>query len=279
MAEYAPHALPLFPGLRELICCVWRVTFGLVLAAPRVGRVSGWSWDPTHCHHSIQLSAQNTTASSAGSDGQWGTVLGATEMKRGVWEWEVVLEEYNTSSGWNVVVGVTPANSSNFRADTVCGTSATAQGWGIITGTGTASTLLKLEHASASSLRFFWSLPPLRLCCFLLLLLLIAGQRVSHAENGGAEEEYATPMRAGDVVKLRLELNASAPTAGILSVSINGRSYGVCPLLWTRLCLILLVCVLCVCVKEMFRGITGPVKPFLCVSYTQRVVLRFPKAK
>jgi hypothetical protein len=58
------------------------------------------------------------------------------ELKRGVHEWECVLQQYDAANGYNVIIGVVPSYWTNWSYAGWIGGSAQSPGWGFITGNG-----------------------------------------------------------------------------------------------------------------------------------------------
>jgi len=66
----------------------------------------------------------------------WCSVFGDTELTSGSHEWEIALDQYDTSNSYNVAVGVVPSSFTNWQHNTLIGYSTSSTGWGYICGNG-----------------------------------------------------------------------------------------------------------------------------------------------
>jgi hypothetical protein len=102
---------------------------------PRKGRRgSKFSWDPSRKASQIVLSDKNMVASTTYSS--WCSVFGDTELTSGVTEWEIVLDQYDTSNSYNVAIGVVPSSFTNWQHTTLIGYSTSSSGWTYVCGNG-----------------------------------------------------------------------------------------------------------------------------------------------
>jgi len=101
---------------------------------PRVGRrpPNWFSWDPSKKGTNITLSNENMVASMGTAS--WQTVIGDIELSSGVHEFEIVLDQYDTTNSYNVVVGVVPSGTDGSLSNPLGYTG--NQGFGFITGNG-----------------------------------------------------------------------------------------------------------------------------------------------
>jgi len=104
---------------------------------PREGRrpPNWFSWSNNHKHHSLQLSEKNSVIVSTDPN-YWQSVGADIELKTGVHEWEVVLNQYDTGNSYNVVIGCVPSHFNQWTSSTWIGSSTTAPGWAFVTGNG-----------------------------------------------------------------------------------------------------------------------------------------------
>jgi len=104
---------------------------------PREGRrpPNWFSWSTNHKHHSVQLLDKNSVIVSTDPN-YWQSVGADIELKTGVHEWEVVLNQYDTGNSYNVVIGCVPSHFNQWTSSTWIGSSTTAPGWAFVTGNG-----------------------------------------------------------------------------------------------------------------------------------------------
>jgi len=104
---------------------------------PREGRrpPNWFSWSNNHKHHSLQLSDKNSVIVSTDPN-YWQSIGADIELKSGVHEWEVVLNQYDTNNSYNVVIGCVPTHFNQWTSSTWIGSSTSAPGWAFVTGNG-----------------------------------------------------------------------------------------------------------------------------------------------
>jgi len=104
---------------------------------PREGRrpPNWFTWSPSHKHHSLQLSEKNTVIVSTDPN-YWQSVGSDIELKSGVHEWEIVLNQYDTGNSYNVVIGVVPSHFTQWSSSTWVGSGTGSPGWAFVTGNG-----------------------------------------------------------------------------------------------------------------------------------------------
>jgi len=103
---------------------------------PRKGRrpTNWFSWDPNRKGSQIVLSDKNTVASLNYSS--WCSIFGDIEITSGVAEWEIVLDQYDTTNSYNVAIGVVPSGFTNWSHSTLCGYNSSSTGWTYVCGNG-----------------------------------------------------------------------------------------------------------------------------------------------
>jgi len=114
---------------------------------------SHFTWDPTQGASTVSLggfsgfgstpTARTGTLSESGlvlssTNTAWMTAYGLAEWhpKTGVYEWEILLEQYDTTNSYNIVVGMVPATTDTAMKPTGPIAYSTTPGWGFITGQG-----------------------------------------------------------------------------------------------------------------------------------------------
>jgi len=86
----------------------------------------------------IVLSSDGLTLTTSGNTSSWYTAQGLVEWnpKTGVYQWELVFEQYDTTNSYNVVMGVVPATGDTSLKTTGPIAYGGQPGWGFITGIG-----------------------------------------------------------------------------------------------------------------------------------------------
>jgi hypothetical protein len=102
----------------------------------RKGRLppAWFKWDVTKKHNGLILSPDGKTVTST-TTSYYQPIFGDIELKDGVWEWEVVMQQmYNNT--YSVNVGVAPASYTNYNASQMIGYSGHIPGWAFACGHG-----------------------------------------------------------------------------------------------------------------------------------------------
>jgi len=102
----------------------------------RVGRRAPnfFAWDPVNKGTAIIIADDKITVSSSGSS--WMSVFGDVELSDGQHEWEIVMEQIDTSNSYNVAIGVLPTSVSGYASlSNLVGYSGNS-GWSFVTGNG-----------------------------------------------------------------------------------------------------------------------------------------------
>jgi len=98
-------------------------------------RPPAWfKWDNNRKNASLQLSPDGLTVYSHNTSG-YQPVFGDIELKEGVWEWEIVLQQY-AQSAYSVMIGVVPAATTNWTSSMMIGYSGHVPGWSFCCGQG-----------------------------------------------------------------------------------------------------------------------------------------------
>jgi len=110
-----------------------RMNFPIKPRTPR--RPPSWfSWSQSMRHNSVVLQDKNMVITSYDFN-NWQSVAAEVELKKGVHEWELVLEQYDTANSYNVIIGVVPTHLNIPSFTNFIGAQSTS-GWGFCTGNG-----------------------------------------------------------------------------------------------------------------------------------------------
>jgi len=93
-----------------------------------------FKWDQTKKHYSLIVSGDGRTVTSTAS-GQHMSIFGDVELTEGTWEWEIVLNQFNTNT-YATNIGVTPTSFTNYQVAQMIGYNGHVPGWAYACGSG-----------------------------------------------------------------------------------------------------------------------------------------------
>lgn len=127
----------LFLGTKENQRNTIQVPFHYKVRKPRKApNFFNFKWSKSNKHRTITLSNDDTVTSTDRGSG-WQSIFADKQVPdKGVFQWSITLDEYDTRNTYNVVIGVVPSSFSNWSHNTFCGFNTSSTGWTFITGNG-----------------------------------------------------------------------------------------------------------------------------------------------